>query len=144
MSDLQQQVQETIDELVESGAERGLQVAVYRAGEQLVDAVAGTDATGRTITNRSPVHAMSTDKSVAATVVHVLAERGALSYDTRIAEIWPEFGAHGKDRVTLRDLLVHTVGLPYLPAGTTTELMCDWDAMCTALAAAAPEWEPGT
>ncbi len=144
MSDLQQQVQDALDELVESGAERGLQVAVYRDGEELVDAVAGTDAAGRTITNRNPVHAMSTGKGVAATVVHVLAERGALSYDTRIAELWPEFGAHGKDRVTLRDLLVHTVGVPYLPPGTTTELMCNWDAMCTALAAASPEWEPGT
>jgi hypothetical protein len=30
-----------IDELVESGAERGVQVAVYRHGAQVVDAVAG-------------------------------------------------------------------------------------------------------
>jgi hypothetical protein len=34
-------VQEAIDELVGSGAERGMQVAVYRHGEQVVDAVAG-------------------------------------------------------------------------------------------------------
>ena len=144
MTDLQQQVQDTLDELVGAGTERGVQVAVYRDGEQLVDAVAGADATGRTITNRNPVHAMSTGKGVAATVVHVLAEQGVLSYDARITEYWPEFGAHGKDAATLRDLLVHTVGLPYLPAGTTTETMCDWEAMCTALAAATPEWEPGT
>jgi len=32
MADLQQQVQKTIDELVGSGTERGVQVAVYRAG----------------------------------------------------------------------------------------------------------------
>jgi len=30
MSDIQQHIQEAIDQLVESGAERGLQVAVYR------------------------------------------------------------------------------------------------------------------
>ncbi len=30
MTDVQKQVQEAIDRLVESGAERGLQVAVYR------------------------------------------------------------------------------------------------------------------
>ena len=41
MTGIQQQVQEAIDRLVESGAERGLQVAVYRDGEQVVDAVAG-------------------------------------------------------------------------------------------------------
>jgi hypothetical protein len=35
--DLQQQVQQAIDELVESRAERGLQVAVYLHGEQLAE-----------------------------------------------------------------------------------------------------------
>ena len=37
MNEVQQQVQEAIDRLVESGAERGLQVAVYRHGEPVVD-----------------------------------------------------------------------------------------------------------
>ena len=41
MNDIQQQVQEAIDHLVESGVERGLQVAVYRHGDLVVDAVAG-------------------------------------------------------------------------------------------------------
>ncbi len=52
MSDIQRQVQEAIDQLVESGAERGLQVAVYRHGEPVVDAVAGVadPATGRPVT----------------------------------------------------------------------------------------------
>jgi hypothetical protein len=38
--------------MVESGAERGLQVAVYRGGKQLVDTVAGIDDpdTGRPVT----------------------------------------------------------------------------------------------
>ena len=51
MSDVRQQVQQAIDQLVESGAERGLQVAVYRHGEQVVDAVAGVadPATGRPV-----------------------------------------------------------------------------------------------
>jgi CubicO group peptidase (beta-lactamase class C family) len=53
MTGIQQQVQEAIDRLVESGAERGLQVAVYRDGEQVVDAVAGVadPTTGRPVTS---------------------------------------------------------------------------------------------
>jgi hypothetical protein len=49
MSDVQMQVQKAIDELVESGAERGVQVAAYRRGELAVDAVAGIadPSTGR-------------------------------------------------------------------------------------------------
>ncbi|HEX5994776.1 MAG TPA: serine hydrolase domain-containing protein [Jiangellales bacterium] len=144
MSDLQQQVQETIDDLVTSGAERGLQVAVYRHGEQIVDAVAGTDAAGRPLLASTPIHAMSTGKGVAATVVHVLVERGVFDYDTRIAQLWPEFAVHGKELVTVRHALTHTVGLPSLPEGTTAETLCDWAAMCAALAAGRPAWEPGT
>jgi hypothetical protein len=41
MSDMQTEVQAVLDRLVGSGAERGLQVAVYRHGEQVVEAVAG-------------------------------------------------------------------------------------------------------
>src|SRR5687767_2055043 len=41
MTEIQLQLQEAIERLVESGAERGLQVAVYRHGEQVVDATAG-------------------------------------------------------------------------------------------------------
>jgi hypothetical protein len=42
---IQRQVQQAINEMVEmveSGAERGIQVAVYRRGELVVDTVAGT------------------------------------------------------------------------------------------------------
>jgi CubicO group peptidase (beta-lactamase class C family) len=39
--DIQQQVQDVIDRLVATGAERGIQAAVYQNGEQVVDAVAG-------------------------------------------------------------------------------------------------------
>nr|BFE86971.1 hypothetical protein GCM10020093_095720 [Planobispora longispora] len=64
MSDLQKNVQAAIDELVESGAERGVQVAVYRRGELLVDAVAGVadPATGRPFTSDTPVYVTSTGK----------------------------------------------------------------------------------
>ena len=89
MNDLQQQVQEAIDRLVESGPERGLQVAVYRHGEQVVDAVAGVadPETGRPVTSDTLFFSYSIGKGVASTVVHVLAERGVLDYDTRIAEL---------------------------------------------------------
>src|SRR3712207_3505349 len=94
VTDLQQQVQEAIDRLVESEAERGLQVAVYRDGEQVVDAVAGVadPETGRPVTSDTPFFSYSIGKGVAATVVHALAERGALDYDTLVAALWPEFG----------------------------------------------------
>jgi CubicO group peptidase (beta-lactamase class C family) len=119
-----------LDELIDSGAELGLQVAVIRHGRTLVDAARGV-ADPRTAAPVEPgtlFWAGSTAKGVAASVAHVLVERGALSYDMRVAEVWPEFGAHGKDRTTLRHVLTHTAGVPGLPSGTNAADLCDWTA----------------
>jgi CubicO group peptidase (beta-lactamase class C family) len=144
--ELQQQIQDAIDELVESGTERGLQVAVYRHGEQIVDAVAGVadpDA-GRPVASDTPFYAYSVGKGATSTVAHVLVERGLFGYDTPVVELWPEFGAHGKEGATVRHVLTHTVGVPGMPADTTPEDLCDWDKMCAAIADSEPWWEPGT
>src|SRR6478609_4688403 len=114
MSDLPEQVQGLIDGLVESGAEDGVQAAVYRRGELVVDAVAGIadSATNRPVTPDTLIYC-------AAAVIHVLAERGTFGYDTRVVEVWPEFGAHGKENATLRHVLTHSVGVPAMPADLT-------------------------
>ena len=145
MTDIQQQVQEAIGRLVESGAERGLQVAVYRYGEQIIDAVAGVadPSTGRPVTSDTRFFSYSIGKGVASTVVHVLAERDVIDYDTPIVELWPEFGAHGKEGATIRHALSQSVGVPGLPPGLTVEDMCDWEKMCVIIAEAEPWWEPG-
>jgi CubicO group peptidase (beta-lactamase class C family) len=146
MENLQQQVQGTLDELVESGTERGLQVAVYRHGEQIVDAVAGVadPDTGRPVASDTPFYAYSVGKGATSSVAHVLVERGLFGYDTPVVELWPEFGAYGKQSATVRHVLTHTVGVPGIPSDTTPEDLCDWDKMCAAIADSEPWWEPGT
>ena len=96
---LQRHVQRVIDELVASGAEDGLQVAVLHEGRVVVDAVAGLadPQTRAPVAPETLFFAASTGKGVATSVAHVLVERGELSYDQRVADVWPEFGAHGKD-----------------------------------------------
>ena len=146
VSSVQKQVQEAIDQLVASGAERGMQVAVYRNGELVVDAVAGVadPATGRAVTNNTPFYNFSICKGAASTVAHMLAERGLFRYDTPVVDLWPEFGAHGKQKVTVRHVLCHSAGVPAIPLTTTMEDLCDWDKMCAAIADAELWWEPGT
>jgi len=146
MSAVQKQVQEAIDQLVESGTERGMQVAVYQNGELVVDAVAGVadPSTGRPVTSGTPFYNFSIVKGATSTVAHILAERGLYGYDTRVVELWPEFGAHGKDTVTIRHVLNHSAGVPGIPLDTTPEDLCDWDKMCAAIADAELWWEPGT
>ncbi|MDP9210341.1 MAG: beta-lactamase family protein, partial [Actinomycetota bacterium] len=146
MSELQQQVQKAVDELIASGAERGVQVAVFRDGEQVVDVAAGVadPATGRPVDPGTVFYNYSIGKGATSTVVHLLAERGLFGYDTPVAELWPEFAAHGKQAVTVRQVMDHTAGVPGIPLDTTAEDLCDWDKMCAAIADAELWWEPGS
>ena len=142
----QARIQDMADELVGCGAEIGLQVAVIKNGLVAADVVSGVadPRTGAAVAPDRLFWAAYTAKGGAATVAHVLVERGELDYDTRAADVWPEFGSHGKDKVTLRHVLLHTAGVPGLPADTTAEDLCDWDHMCAVLAGAEHWWEPGT
>src|SRR3954468_9896439 len=135
---MQKIIQHAIDELVDRGTEVAVQVAVYRDGELVVDAVAGP------VDAATPIYTWSMGKAMTATIVHQQVERGLFSYDTRIAEIWPEFGAEGKETATVRNALQHTAGVPGVGADTTVEDVCDWDLICARVAAMPPWWEPGT
>jgi len=53
----------------------------------------------------------STTKGVASTVIHRLADRGLIDYEAPVASYWPEFGAAGKQAITVRQLLSHQAGL---------------------------------
>jgi CubicO group peptidase (beta-lactamase class C family) len=143
---IQRHVQQAIDKLVESGAERGMQVAVYQRGELVVGTVAGIadPSTGRPVESDTVFYNFSIGKAAASTVAHVLAERGLFGYDTPVVELWPEFGVHDKQNVTVRHVLSHTAGVPGIPLDTTLEDLCDWDKMCAAIADSELWWEPGT
>lgn len=139
-------IQREVDELVASGVELGLQVAVIKDGRGVVDAAGGLadPRTGAHVSADTLFFAASTAKGVASSLAHALVERGELDYDMRVSDVWPEFGAHGKTEVTLRHVLMHTAGVPGLPADTTVENLCDWEHMCAVIAAEEPWWEPGT
>jgi CubicO group peptidase (beta-lactamase class C family) len=146
MTDLQAELQAAADEMVATPAETGLQVAVHRYGQVIADVTAGVanPRTGEHVTPGTLFYAASAGKGVTTSLAHVLAERGDLRYDMRLADVWPEFAARGKERTTVRHVLLHTAGLPGLPRQTTVDQLCDWDHMCAVLADAEPWWEPGT
>lgn len=45
------------------------------------------------------------------TAIMQLSERGLIELDARVVRYWPAFGAHGKDQITIRELLTHMSGL---------------------------------
>jgi CubicO group peptidase (beta-lactamase class C family) len=90
------------------------------------------------------VNVFSVGKGLVAACAARLAGQRKLDPDAPVTRYWPEFGAAGKQDVTLRVLLSHQCGLPALrtrlPAGSALK----WPVMAAALAAEPPWWPPGT
>ena len=141
---IQEQVQETLDELVASGAELGIQVVAYRDGVKVVDAVAGVLLrTGR----RSRGHCLLQLLYGQGSDVDPGASGGRpwrFRYDTPVVELWPEFGAHGKEGVTVRHVLDPYRRMPGIPLSPQCSDVSTWDTMIRALENAELWWEPGT
>jgi CubicO group peptidase (beta-lactamase class C family) len=124
--------------------ERGAAVCVWVDGRPVVDLWGGDAGGGRAWDGDTLVNAFSVGKGMVALLVARCVGRGELDVDRRVAGIWPEFGAAGKDTVTVRQLLTHEAGLPAVRSPLPADAMYDHTAMAAALAAQAPWWEPGT
>jgi CubicO group peptidase (beta-lactamase class C family) len=100
-------------------------LVVYIDGRPVVDVWTGwSDRTGeRAWTADTGAMVFSATKGVAAMVIHRLVDRGLLGYDEPVAHYWPEFGANGKDDITVRDVLRHRSGLAHLKGVTKDELL---------------------
>ncbi len=146
MKNIQQTIQSLLDQsFTEKDGERGAQVAVYQHGKLVVNAFVGIadPATGRPVDEKTLFAAFSTGKGMAATLVHLLVERGQITYETPIASVWPEFATHGKDKITLRHALNHTAGLSQMPTGLGHAELCNWEKMCEKIADLTPLTPPG-
>ncbi|GAA4078637.1 serine hydrolase domain-containing protein [Streptomyces shaanxiensis] len=130
----------------ETLGERGAAVAVYRDGRKVVDLWAGTkDVDGTEPWEHGTAQVVrSATKGVAAAVLLLLHQRGVLDLDAPVAEYWPEFKAHGKERLLVRHVLNHRAGLPVLDRPLTPAAALDPRRGPEAVAAQAPAWEPGT
>ena len=126
--------------------ELGAAVAITVDGEPVVDLFAGHADPARTRpwARDTIVHVYSVTKGMTALCAHRLVDRGALDLDAAVARYWPEFAQAGKGAISVRWLLSHRAGLQALRSQLPPESLYDWDAMCAALAEAAPCIPPGT
>ncbi len=124
----------------------GAGVAVFVDGECVVDLTGGVvDPVSGTAYGPDALQLVfSSTKGVAAICAHLLAQRGQLDFSSKVVDVWPEFGANGKDDATIADIMSHRVGLPVIDERLTLDQVLDIDPVVHALASQAPLWEPGT
>lgn len=137
-------VRDVFERSFESG-EIGAGVAVLIDGEPVIDLWGGWADEERTRPwNRDTiVNVYSVTKGLASVCMNRLIEQGLLELDAPVSKYWPEFAQNGKQDITMRLLISHQAGLPTAPP-LPRNLANDWTAVTTALAEAAPEWEPGS
>jgi CubicO group peptidase (beta-lactamase class C family) len=126
------------------GDDLGAAVAIYRHGRRVVDLTGGFAVSGAPYPHDALHVLYSVSKGVTTLCLMQLAESGLLRLDAEVAAYWPDFGENGKDAITVRQLLSHQAGLTGFPEPVAIEDFADWDRITAMLAAAAPEWPPGT
>lgn len=140
-------VREAFERNFTDGLEVGASCCVYAAGRPVVDLWGGyADADRQRPWRRDTLaNIASVTKTLAATTLHTLVDRDVVGLDTPVADYWPEFAAEGKGEITLRTLLSHrsgVVSLAHHPITYDDEVT--GTPIMDAIAAARPEWQPGT
>lgn len=107
------------------GAHPAIQLCVRREGRVVLNRAIGhahgngpddaRDADRVPVSTQTPFCIFSAAKAVTATLIHLLDERGLLHIDDRVCEYVPEFGSHGKDAMTIGQVLAHKAGIPNHP-----------------------------
>jgi len=133
---------EAVGEAFATDPRGGSALTVLRHGEPVVDIREGWRDAGRTIPwdARTLVNVYSVGKPVIAAALMILEDRGLIAMDAPVATYWPSF----QTNASVRHLVSHLAGLPSFPIARPVEAWADWDLLCADLAAASPEWEPGT
>ena len=131
---------------IDSREDIGAGVSVFHKGKCVVDIAGGyfdREAT-QPYTLDTLQLVFSTTKGVVATAVAICVERGLLSYEEPVSLFWPEFAAHGKEHVTVAQLLSHQAGLYTVEGELSFEELLDWNTMVARLADTPPLFPVGS
>ena len=115
------QALERLTEYVQGQVDAGLpsaQVSVGRHGQLAGVAVFGEVTRGgetRPASDDTLYCIYSSTKGIAGVAGWALIEDGLLDIDEHVSDIVPQFQTHGKEIVTVRQVLTHTAGFPYAP-----------------------------
>ncbi|MGC4769165.1 serine hydrolase domain-containing protein [Micromonospora sp. DT44] len=137
-------VRDCFHDLLTAGRETGASLTIWYDGQPVVDLVggfrAGDGPSGQPWRPDTLVNVYSVGKPVAALCLLLLVDRGRVDLDSPVQRYWPEF----RTPATVRHVLSHTAGLPAFPVPRPASAIADWALLAGDLAAADPEWPPGS
>jgi CubicO group peptidase (beta-lactamase class C family) len=124
----------------------GASFAATLDGQPVVDLWGGVadEASGKAWQQDTMQLIFSGTKGLTALCVAMLVDRGQLKLDDPVCAHWPEFAAHGKEAVSVAEIVSHRGRLPGVRTPLTEEDVLDWQRMAALLAAQAQESDPRT
>ncbi len=140
--------------LYRSGVHPAVQVCVRRDGEVVLDRAIGhargngpddpADAEKVAATPDTPLTVYSASKAITAFVVHKQIERGLLALDDPVCKHIPGYERHGKEEITVGQVLSHRAGVPNLPReALSLDNVGDSEYLVEAICDAEPSAAPG-
>jgi CubicO group peptidase (beta-lactamase class C family) len=116
--------------------EVGASFCAYYQGEKVVDLWGGFTDPEMTQPWQADtlVNVYSTTKGMAALALAVLVDEGKINYADTVSQHWPEFGAAGKQNVTVAQMLSHQAGLCGIETRIEVADLYDWQKMTNLLA----------
>jgi CubicO group peptidase (beta-lactamase class C family) len=131
---------------LQAGLEVGASFSATYRGELIVDLWGGyADEELTTLIQRDSLFNLwSTTKGLSATCIAILVDRGTLSYESPVAEYWPEFAQNGKQAVTVGQMMSHQAGICGPREPVTIEDYYAHSRVASLLAAQKPLWRPGS
>src|SRR5882672_8437508 len=108
-----EQVREAFTRNFTEHDELGAAVAVTLGGKLVVDLWGGWKDKARTQpwTRETRTPLFSGTKAITGLCFAMAIDRGLAKYEDRVSQYWPEFGAAGKESITIAQLLSHQAGL---------------------------------
>jgi CubicO group peptidase (beta-lactamase class C family) len=129
-------------------------LCIRRKGQVILDRAIGhaqgnapfepADAARTLATPKTLFNLFSASKMVTSMLMHLCDQRGLVHLDDPVAHYVPEFGKHGKDRITIRHVLTHRAGIPRIPAEfADVGFLSRGHEILDMLCDAKPDWVPG-
>ena len=114
------------------------QLAIYHRGQLVLSHSVGQHLDGEALTC-----VFSCTKGLASLVIALLVQDGLLDPSAPITEYWPEFGTHGKGKLSVAEVLSHQAGVLSVPGGVPSQILLNSAEYAKILATLPSIWPLG-
>ncbi len=132
-------------ETVSAPGQLGAGCTVLRNGEPIIDIWGGWKdlECSQRWQHDTPLLVYSLTKGMTGLACAIAVSRGLFSYDEPVIELWPDFASHGKQSVSVGELLSEQAGLATIDLDLSAANMGDQSLLARTLARQRPNWVPG-